>query len=134
LLVAWLLRRRISHALAAGALLTGAAMLVVAATGDLAGYVVAVTLITLGEIATQSVSSGLVAEIAPPALRGRYAGAFGLTFGAAFTITPLAGGALLGHDGGAAAPWLLAAALAGAATVGLLALGPALEARRAVAV
>ncbi|HWI72431.1 MAG TPA: MFS transporter [Baekduia sp.] len=134
LLVAWLLRWKVSHALAAGALLTGAAMLVVAATGGLAGYVTAVVLITLGEIATQSVSSGLIAEIAPPALRGRYAGAFGLTFGAAFTITPLAGGALLGQDGAAAAPWVLAAALAGAATVGMLALGPALEARRAVAV
>jgi MFS family permease len=134
LLIAWLLRRRVSHTLAAGALLTGVAMLVIAATDGLAGYVAAVTLITLGEIASQSVGSGLVAEIAPPALRGRYAGAFGLTFGAAFTITPLVGGALLGPDGGAAAPWLLAAAVAALASAGLLALGPALEARRAVAV
>lgn len=60
----------------------------------------------------------------PPALRGRYAG----------TITPLVGGALLGDDGGAAAPWLLAAAMASVAAVGMLALGPALEARRRVAV
>jgi MFS family permease len=134
LLTPWLLRWRIARTLAVGALLTGAGMLVVAAADSLAGYVAAVAVITLGEIAHQSVSAGLVAEIAPAALRGRYAGAYGLTFGVAFTITPLVGGVLLGDDGGAAAPWLLAAVLAACASVGLLALGPALEARRAVAV
>lgn len=132
LLTGWLLRRRVAHALAAGAVLIAAAMVVVALTDRLAGYVAAVVLITLGEIAGQSVTGGLVAEIAPPALRGRYSGAYGLTFGAAFTVTPLVGGALLG-DGGSPVPWIAATALAGAAAVGMLALGPGLETRRATA-
>jgi MFS family permease len=101
LLAPWLLRRPLPPVLAAGALLIGAATLVVALSEGLAGYVAAVVLITLGEIASVSVTGGLVGEIAPPALRGRYAGAFGLSFGLSFFVTPLVGGLLLG-DGGAA--------------------------------
>ncbi|HEY6760129.1 MAG TPA: MFS transporter [Baekduia sp.] len=117
---------------AGGAALMGGAMLVVAASDGLAGYVAAIGLVTVGEIANATAGPGLVAEIAPPALRGRYAGAFGLTFGVAFVITPLLGGRLLG-DGGSAAPWLVAAGVAVASTAAMLALGPAIEARRALA-
>jgi MFS family permease len=133
LLAPRLLALRPALALAVGAALTGAGMVVVAVGDGVEAYVLAVALITVGEIFNATSGWGLIGEIAPPALRGRYAGAFGLTFGAAFTVTPLLGGALLG-DGGAATPWIVAAALAAAAGVGLLSLGPALEARRAVAV
>jgi MFS family permease len=133
LLAPRLLALRPAPALAAGAALSGAAMVVVALGDSVATYVVAVALITAGEICNATSGWGLVGELAPPALRGRYAGAYGLTFGAAFTITPLLGGALLG-DGTAVAPWIAATTIAGAAAVGYVALGPALEARRAVAV
>jgi predicted MFS family arabinose efflux permease len=133
LLAPRLLALRPAPALAAGAALSGAAMVVVALGDSVATYVLAVALITAGEICNATPGWGLVGELAPPALRGRYAGAYGLTFGAAFTITPLLGGALLG-DGAAVAPWLAATTIAGAAAVGYVALGPALEARRAVAV
>jgi MFS family permease len=125
-----LLRLRPAVSLAWGAVLMAVAMAIVAAADGVPGYLLAIAFVTVGEIANATAGPGLVGEIAPPALRGRYAGAFGLTFGLAFTITPLVGGALLG-DGGAATPWLIAAGLALTTAAGMAALGPALEARRA---
>ncbi|HVE62549.1 MAG TPA: MFS transporter [Mycobacteriales bacterium] len=46
---------------------------------------------TIGEIGTSSIGSALVADIAPPHLRGRYSGAFGFAFGAAAVVAPIAG-------------------------------------------
>jgi MFS family permease len=132
LLATWLLRLRPAVVLAVGAGLTAVAMVVVARSDGVAGYVVGMAVLTLGEIANASTGPGLVGEIAPPALRGRYNGAYGLTWGLGFTITPLIGAAALG-DGSATAPWLGAAALSAAVTAGWLLLGPRLQARRAVA-
>jgi MFS family permease len=126
-----LLRHRPAAMLALGTALTAVAMVVVAVSDGIAGYALGIVFITLGEICNATTGPGLVAEIAPSALRGRYAGAYGLTWGLAFTVTPLAGGALLGASGAAATPWVAAAVLSGAAGAALLALGPALEARRA---
>jgi MFS family permease len=127
-----LLALRPAVTLAWGAILMTAAMAIIAVSDSVAGYMLAIAFVTLGEISNATAGPGLVGEIAPPALRGRYAGAFGLTFGVAFTITPLVGGALLG-DGGSATPWIVASALALACAAGMAALGPSLEARRAQA-
>jgi MFS family permease len=125
-----LLRVRPAYVLAAGATLNILAMLVVARADGTAAYVAAIALITLGEIANASTAAGLVAELAPPALRGRYSGAYGLTWGLSFTIAPLAGAPLLGHSGDAPTPWLAGALVSAAVAVGFLALSPTLERRR----
>jgi MFS family permease len=129
LLATSLLALRPAVVLALGAALTAVAMAVIAVSDGLLGYVLAIVFVTLGEICNATTGPGLIGEIAPAALRGRYAGAYGLSWGLAFTITPLAGGALLG-GGRAAAPWVAAAVLSLAVGVALLALGPAIEARR----
>jgi MFS family permease len=46
---------------------------------------------TLGEIAFNAVGPALIADIAPPELRGRYNGVVGLAFGAAAFLAPLLG-------------------------------------------
>jgi MFS family permease len=133
LLAGPLLRRPPAAMLALGTALTAVAMAIVAVSDAAPGYALAIVFITLGEICNATTGPGLIAEIAPAALRGRYAGAYGLTWGLAFTVTPLLGSALLGGGGDAATPWIAAAVLSGAAGAALLALGPALDARRAAA-
>jgi MFS family permease len=133
LLAGPLLRRAPAAMLALGTALTAVAMGVVALSDGVPGYALAIAFITLGEICNATTGPGLVGEIAPTALRGRYAGAYGLTWGLAFTITPLLGGALLGAGGDAATPWVAAATLSAVAGGALLALGPAIDARRAAA-
>jgi MFS family permease len=54
-------------------------------------YAVAVAVWTLGEIAASPVSSALVAELAPPDLRGRYQGVFSMTWGVAAFLGPALG-------------------------------------------
>ena len=76
----------------------GATALVVS-TPALAATVV---LWTLGEIIAAPVSSAYLADISPPHMRGRYAGAFGMTYGIALVVGPAAGTALF-----AASPDLL---------------------------
>jgi len=83
---------------------------------------------TIGEIGFNAVGPALVAEIAPPELRGRYNGLIGTAFGASALIGPLAGTWLFGISPDLL--WLaclLTGALSGAA---LLALGPAIAQRR----
>jgi MFS family permease len=132
LLAPMLLRRRPARVLCLGAALTAVAMGVIAVSDGVPGYVLGMVVLTLGEICNAATGPGLVAELAPPALRGRYAGAYGLTWGLGFTITPLVGAAALG-DGGATTPWMAGALLSAAVALGLLALGPRLQERRAVA-
>lgn len=132
LLTPWLLRMTPAANVGGGALLMALAMGIIAVSDALGGYVVAILVVTLGEIANATAGGGLIAEIAPPALRGRYAGAFGLTFGAAFFVTPLVGGVLLG-DGASPVPWVVAGGVAVASAAAMFALGGAVEARRAAA-
>lgn len=131
LLARRILARRPASIFALSGLIGALAMAAVAAADGTPAYVGAIGLITLAEICAASVGPGLVAEIAPPRLRGRFSGAYGFTWGAAFGIAPLAGAPMLGAGGGAATPWIAAAALSLAVAAGTLALGPAIERRRA---
>ncbi len=54
-------------------------------------YGVATGIWSLGEIAYMPNAAALVAEMAPPELRGRYAGAYSLSFGIASLVAPLVG-------------------------------------------
>ncbi|MBN1207029.1 MAG: MFS transporter [Myxococcaceae bacterium] len=54
---------------------------------------------TLGEILGATVSFAVVADLAPPELRGSYQGAFSMAWGLAFCLAPAVGGWVLGHHG-----------------------------------
>jgi MFS family permease len=114
-----------SRVLTVGACLLGLGFgLNVVATGP-ALYSLGVVVWTVGEILLLPTSNAVVADIALPHMRGRYQGAYGLSFGVAGFGAPLIGTAVLQHFGSRAL-WLgcLAAGLIVAA--GHAALGPRL--------
>ncbi len=73
--------------------------------GSLTAYVAACVLYTVGEVLGFPVASAIVADLAPPDLRGRYQGAFSMIWGLAFTLSPLVGGEVL-HRWGGGTLWL----------------------------
>jgi MFS family permease len=99
--------------LSASALLIGLGFGVNLAGGRLAVYVVGTLLWTLAEVVGFPAAAALVADLAPPELRGRYQGAYSMTWGAALLLSPLLAGATLDRFG-AGAVW------AGCLAVGVL--------------
>jgi MFS family permease len=93
-------------------------------------YVVAGALWTVGEVLGFPYAAQLVAELAPISLRGRYQGAFSMTWGLAFTLSPIVGGGLLSRVG-ATGLWLACLAAAALVALGHLAAGPARRRRLA---
>jgi MFS family permease len=119
-----------AHVLALSALLIGLGFGLNAFAGSLTAYMAAAVLYTVGEVLGFPVASAIVADLAPTHLRGRYQGAFAMSWGLAFTLSPLLGGQVL-HRFGGTVLWLGCLAT-GALTAALhLAAGPARRRRLA---
>lgn len=71
-----------------------------AVTTSAAGYAGAILIWTLGEIGSAPIGGAVVAELAPPDLRGSYQGAFQLTFSLAALVAPILGAAVYDWSGG----------------------------------
>jgi MFS family permease len=91
-------------------------------------FAVTVLIWTIGEIGFNAVGPALVAEIAPPELRGRYNGLIGMAYGGSSLLGPLAGTWLFGI--GQPVLWLACLLTGAAAGAVVLALGPAIARRR----
>jgi MFS family permease len=112
--------------IAAGALLEGIGFGAIALATSAPALAATVVVWTFGEIATAPVASAYVADISPAHMRGRYAGAFGMTFGLALVIAPAAGTAIY-----AVSPGLLWAGCLGLSAVAAAAiLSPAARPER----
>lgn len=110
--------------LAAASLLVGLGYGAYALCSTAPQYALATGVWSLGEIGYLPVASALVADLAPPELRGRYAGAYGLGFGLAGFVAPIVGPWVMQSFG---SPTLWSGCLAAGAAVaaGQLALGRA---------
>jgi MFS family permease len=107
-----LARRDLGRLLAASALLIGLGFGANALAGwlpPLPVYLAGVVLWTMGEVVGFPAGATVVANLSPPELRGRYQGAFAMSWGVAFTIAPVLGGEVLTRAGG---PMLWATCLA----------------------
>jgi MFS family permease len=128
----WLVGLPLIRVYAGSVVLVGAGFGLTAFAHSIPAYAATVLVWTLGEIAFNAVGPTLVADIAPPHLRGRYSGVIGVAFGTAAFIAPLAGTAVLEHVGGWTL-WIGCFAVSVLAAVAVLALGPEIERRRAAA-
>jgi MFS family permease len=121
-------RLRVIPVMVASQLVLGVGFGLVAFANSIPVFAVTVLIWTIGEIGFNAVGPALIAEIAPPQLRGRYNGLIGMAFGAASLLGPLAGTWLFGVSQDLL--WsvcLVTGALSGAA---VLALGPSIARRR----
>ena len=91
-----------SRVLAGAALLVGGGFALHGVSPYLAVHLLAVLVWTLGEIAAAPTHAAVVAHLSPPTARGRYQGVFGMSWGAASAVGPLAGGAIVAHAGAGA--------------------------------
>ena len=129
---AWLARRDHSLVMASGAVLVGTGYGLTTLVSSTAGYTATILVWTLGEIIAAAVLQAVVADLAPPDLRGRYSGLYGMAWSGGFLLAPLGGTQLLGA-GGPPALWLTCTGLTLGAAVALLALAPAIRRRRTIA-
>jgi MFS family permease len=106
--------------LAVGSVLVGLGFALNAWAESLAALAFTVLIWTIGEIVYAPVASAYVADIAPVHLRGRYQGAFGLTWGISFMLGPLLGAVFFAWNGDAF--WLFCGVL-GVLSAGLLLAG-----------
>jgi MFS family permease len=85
--------------LAWGAVFTGAGFGLHSLSSTAVLAAVAVGVWTLGEMIQSPVAPAVVADLAPPALRGSYQGAFHMVWGLATCVAPALGGQVLGRYG-----------------------------------
>jgi MFS family permease len=128
---AWLGRRDHATVIACGIGFLGLGYALTTLASTTWQYAGCVAVWTIGEILANATAVAVVAAMAPPRLRGRYNGVFGLAFSIGFLIAPIAGTRLLAH--GRPALWLSCAAACAVAVVWQLALGPAIRRRERAA-
>jgi MFS family permease len=90
---------------AAGVVLTGIGFALTGVADTAVLLALTVVIWTFGEMIAAPVGSAYVADLAPPHLRGRYQGAFNLTFAIGFVLAPALGTRL--YDQSPGALWLV---------------------------
>src|SRR5215471_16173340 len=85
----WLGRHDPCIVLAAGFVVAGLGFGLTALAGSVLAYAATVVVWTLGEIITAGLGAAIVADLAPPTMRGRYNGAYGAIWATAFLLAPL---------------------------------------------
>ena len=100
----------------------------VALGGGFWGFWLSMVILTIGELLIAPTGTAVAANLAPPDMRGRYMGLYGITWGVAFGIGPVIAGSI--NDNVAPrAMWLFALAAGLAAAAGFLLLRKKLTGR-----
>jgi len=121
-------RLQVVPTMAASSLIMGAGFGLTAFANSIPVFALTVLIWTLGEIGFNAVGPALIAEIAPPEMRGRYNGLIGMAFGAAALLGPLAGTWLFGISENLL--WLSCLLTGALSALTVMSLGPAIARRR----
>jgi MFS family permease len=121
-------RLRVVPTMAASSLIMGAGFGLTAFANSIPVFAFTVLIWTIGEIGFNAVGPALIAEIAPPEMRGRYNGLIGMAFGAAALLGPLAGTWLFGISENLL--WLSCLLTGALSALAVMSLGPAIARRR----
>jgi MFS family permease len=84
--------------MATGFLLIGAGFAFNSMARSIAALAGCMTLFTLGEMVSSPVSAAYIANLSPPHMRGRYSGAYGLTWASALIFAPAMGMKVLAYS------------------------------------
>ncbi len=95
-------------------------------------FLLAMVVITIGEMIVSPVSQALTARMAPEDMRGRYMAIFGFSWGVPFAVGPLLAGLLM-DNGDQRLLWYIAGGVGMLAAAGFLSLHGPLERRQAAA-
>jgi MFS family permease len=117
-----------SHVLALASLVMGAGFGLTAFAEAAWLYGLTVLIWTVGEMLNSPSNATLIAELSPAELRGRYQGAFSLSWQLAGAMAPVLGGLVREHAGNTTL-WLGCAAIGAVMAVAHLVSGPARERR-----
>jgi MFS family permease len=120
---AWAARREPTRVLVAAALFYGVGFAIHGFAASIALHAMAVMVWTMGEILESGTRAAVVAAMAPPDARGRYQGAFSMTFGAAQLVGPKLGTWVWEREGPSVL-WGGCLALAGVVALALIATAP----------
>jgi MFS family permease len=129
-LTRWLQRYRRSRVLAMSSAFLGLGFGATMWASTPTEYAATVVVWTVGEVIGAAVGPAIVADLSPPALRGRYQGVFGFSFAAAALVAPLVGGTVYDRLGGPVL-WTGCAVLCFVTAAGHLAVAPARSRRLA---
>jgi MFS family permease len=118
-------RRDHGRVVAVGASLVGAGFGLNALAHGPGMFALGVLVWTIGEIFVIPTASAVVADVAPPDMRGRYQGAYGMSFGVARFAGPILGTAVM-QRWGSSALWAGCTAAGIVAAAGMLLVAPSL--------
>lgn len=111
-----------------GPVLTSGALFVALGVGSVAFFstfpmfLLSMVIVTIGELIFAPSSTTFVANVAPEAMRGRYMGVYGMTWGLSFGLGPIAGG-IINDNLGPSHVWQVMAVVGLLSAVAFLALG-----------
>jgi MFS family permease len=114
--------------LAAGATFTALGVGSVAFFNSFPTFLLSMVIVTVGELIFAPSSTAFVANVAPEAMRGRYMGVYGLTWGLSFGLGPVVGG-LINDNLGPVYVWHIMLLVALVSAVAFLSLGRRAEVR-----